>query len=85
MAEKAGLALDTILSSVARISELNIQIATSAEQQSVVTNEINKNVNSINDISLQTADGAEQNTASSIELAQLTEEMKAQVSRFEFA
>lgn len=85
MAEKAGLALDTILSSVAKISELNIQIATSAEQQSVVTNEINKNVNSINDISLQTADGAEQNTASSIELAQLTEEMKEQVSKFEFA
>ncbi|MGK0410711.1 MAG: methyl-accepting chemotaxis protein [Shewanella psychromarinicola] len=44
---------------------MNGQIATAAQEQSSITEEINRNISSISDISNQTASGAEQSSAAS--------------------
>ncbi len=84
MATQAGMALETIASSVEKINSMNVQIATAAEQQTSVTNEINQNVTSINDISVQTAAGAEQSSSATLELARLTEDMRGNVSQYRY-
>ncbi|QIL86589.1 methyl-accepting chemotaxis protein [Vibrio sp. HDW18] len=81
-ARLAGSALNAITSNVDRISSMNLQIAAASEQQTAVTEEINKNIIAISDISDQTAAGAEQSSAATVELARLAEEMQQQVERY---
>ena len=81
-AQKAGDALAKITESVDQINAMNAQIATAAEEQSSVTEEINRNIASISDISNQTAAGAEQSSAASNELAQLAETMRVEIKAF---
>lgn len=50
-AAEAGTSLETIAAAVSTISDMNTQIATAAEEQSVVAEEINLNINSISDMS----------------------------------
>ncbi|HDY8011695.1 TPA: methyl-accepting chemotaxis protein [Vibrio vulnificus] len=81
-ARLAGSELSAITTSVDRISRMNLQIATASEQQTAVTEEINKNIIAISNISDQTAVGAQQISAASIELARLAEDMQHQVDRY---
>lgn len=81
-AQKAGDALADITASVEQMNGLNTQIATAAEEQTSVTEEINRNIISISDISNQTAAGAEQSSAASDELAQLADTMQAEIEAF---
>ncbi|MGE8409381.1 MAG: methyl-accepting chemotaxis protein [Pseudomonas sp.] len=50
-----GTSLTTITGQVEHISDLNLQVATATEEQSVVTDEINRNVQGISDLARQTA------------------------------
>lgn len=62
-AEDAGAANDMlgrIRDAINRINDMNLQIATAAEQQSATTEEINRNTTNIRDISHEVAGGAEQ-------------------------
>ena len=52
-AEKAGVSLNTIISAVGAITQVNSVIATAAEEQNAVAVEINNNVDNINHISEQ--------------------------------
>jgi len=54
-AEAAGTSLEAISQAVAAISNMSIQIASAAEEQSVVAEEINRNVVNISQISHETA------------------------------
>ncbi|MGF1760928.1 methyl-accepting chemotaxis protein [Photobacterium sagamiensis] len=81
-AELSGKSLDDILHAVRLIGEMNTQIATAAEQQSSVTEEINQNITRINDISDQTAAGAEQTSASTRDLAALADHLQEEVNGF---
>lgn len=81
-AAKAGEALVTITQSIKTIAEMNTTIASTAEQQSAVTDEINNNIEKIRDISESTTAGADRTTASSSELSQLASELQQLVSQF---
>ncbi|MGL5429335.1 MAG: methyl-accepting chemotaxis protein [Vibrio sp.] len=82
-ARLAGSALNAITTNVDRISSMNLQIAAASEQQTAVTEEINKNIIAISDISDQTAAGAQQSSAATAELARLAEDMQQQVERYQ--
>lgn len=81
-AGKAGDALSTITQAVSRIVDMNSQIATAAEQQSAVAEDINKNVVSISTLSVQAAQGAEHVAGSSQELERLAENIQRLVTIF---
>ncbi|MEZ9594800.1 methyl-accepting chemotaxis protein [Shewanella sp. 10N.261.52.F9] len=80
--QQAGDALSQIMSSIEQINALNTQIATASEEQSLVTEEINRNITNISDISDQTAAGAEQTQAATLELASLAESMQQEVAYY---
>ena len=81
-AQHAGESLSSITRAVGSILELNTQIATAAEEQSAVSEEINRNVINIQNISEQTATGAEQTASASGELARLGEQLQNLVGQF---
>jgi methyl-accepting chemotaxis protein len=82
LTRRAGSALGSIARTVSTIQAMNSQIATAAEQQSAVAEEINRSVLNVRDISEQTAAASEETAASSTELARLGTHLQALVSRF---
>lgn len=82
---RAGELLAEIADGVAGISDRNIQIATAAEEQSAVAEDINRNVVEINDVAIQVSAGAEQTATTSLELARLAECQQQLVGRFKVA
>jgi methyl-accepting chemotaxis protein len=82
---RAGDLLAEIAEGVAGISDRNIQIASAAEEQSAVAEDINRNVTEINDVAIQVSAGAEQTAATSLELARLAEQQQQLVGRFKVA
>lgn len=81
-AKDAEESLSKITNAVAGIHQMNTQIATAAEEQSVVSEDIHRNVVSIQNVSEQTTDSADQASAASAMLAQLSDELSALVSQF---
>lgn len=82
---ETGSILANVLSGVNGINDKNIQIASAAEQQSTVADEINQKILSISDVAVQTSAGAEQTASTSRELASLAEQLQALVGRFKLA
>lgn len=79
---KAGELLVQIADGIASISDRNIQVASAAEEQSLVSEEINRNVNDINDLVIQVSAAAEQTAVTSRELASLADHQQQLVGRF---
>ncbi|MEZ1319644.1 methyl-accepting chemotaxis protein [Pseudomonas fluorescens] len=75
-------ALGSIASAVSLIQQMNQQIAAAAEEQSSVAEEINRSVTSIRASADQSSLAMQGNAASSIELAQLGNELKGMVGHF---
>jgi methyl-accepting chemotaxis protein len=82
LARRAGTSLENITRAVSTIQSMNQQIASAAEQQSAVTEEINRSVLNVRDISEQTAGASDETASSSIELARLGHELDGLVKRF---
>lgn len=78
----AGKALETISESVNSIHDLNVQIASAAEEQSSVAEEINRGIVRINGVTEQSATGAQQTSTASDDMARLAEQLKELVVRF---
>lgn len=81
-AKEAGEALIQITRSMDKISAMNAQIATAAEEQSSVTEEINQNITTISDIANQTAVGAAQSSSASLELMRFADSLKAECAKY---
>jgi methyl-accepting chemotaxis protein len=81
-AQRAREALQAITVAVARINDMNTQIACAAEEQSAVAGEINRNVHAISEIGTQTSAGTNQTAAASEELANLAAHLKASLAQF---
>lgn len=81
-AAAAGEALQSITTAVDRINDMNTQIASAAEEQSAVTEEINRNIVNITQIAESTTTGADQTAQASEDLARLAEQLKMLISKF---
>ena len=78
----AGEALELITRTVSNIKEMNMQIATAAEEQSCVTEEVNQNVVRIVDVAESTSQGAQKNEESCQELLKMAQELNQRLSGF---
>ena len=81
-AGRTGHAIQETVSAVEDILQINTQIATAAEQQMAVAEEVNRNVIRIRDIGQQSSASTEQVADASDELATFADQLKTQVSRF---
>ncbi len=81
-ASNAGLSLVAITESVATINDMNTQIAAAAEQQSKVSEEINRNVVNISQVANETASHVSQVAGQSEELGHLALTLNQDVERF---
>lgn len=80
--EKAAESLAMIAGAVATINDMNTQIASAAEEQSAVAEEINRNVVNISQAAVQSAAGSQQTASSSEDLARLAAQLQDLVGRF---
>ena len=81
-AQNAGQSLNTIAQTVSRISELSAQIATAAEEQTAVSEEINRNIVHINEAAIFTADGTEKTIEAINQLEKMTNDLQQLVKQF---
>lgn len=81
--DEANTALDSILVAVSMINDMNDHIATSAQEQSHVANEINQSIMDINDMAKATFDVSSQNTQRANELQGMAKELQQSVERFD--
>lgn len=81
-AEHAGKSLSSITAAVAVIKDMSHQIATASQEQSVVTEEINKNIINISQVASQTAADSNKIAENSHELSSLSTELRQLISQF---
>jgi methyl-accepting chemotaxis protein len=81
-AEKAGNSLTTIAGTVTKISSLSAQIATAAEEQTAVSEEINRNIVHINEAAIYTADGTQKTSDTANHLAKIMVDLQQLVRQF---
>ncbi|EPO3675067.1 methyl-accepting chemotaxis protein [Pseudomonas aeruginosa] len=77
-ARQAAEALESITQAVSVINDMNTQIASAAEEQSAVAEDINRNVANAN----QVAGGADEASQASAELTRLAEQQRRLVNQF---
>ncbi|KLV08850.1 chemotaxis protein [Photobacterium aquae] len=82
LSTQANDALLGITDSVMQISDMNTQVATAAEQQSQVTQDISRNITNMSAIVNQNVAGISQSALASNELSRLAEQQKQQLSVF---
>ncbi|NAW91108.1 MULTISPECIES: methyl-accepting chemotaxis protein [unclassified Vibrio] len=82
LTQRANDALVGITESVSDINDSNTQVATAAEEQSQVTQDINRNVVNMSELVNQNVTGISQSASASAELSQLAEKQKAQLAFF---
>ncbi|WP_134055793.1 methyl-accepting chemotaxis protein [Rheinheimera aquimaris] len=82
---QTGDILAQVLQDIKSINDKNIQIASAAEQQAAVADDINQKILSISDVAAQTSAGAEQTASTSTELARLAGQLQQMVARFKLA
>lgn len=84
-AEDASTSLKVIAEAITTIRDMNTQIASAAEEQSVVAEEINRSVSRIAEIADDSASGADQTRQTGLQLAGLADELQQRVSAFRIA
>lgn len=82
-ATTAGTALDEITEIVARITDMNTQIAAASEEQSAVAEEINRNVAAIIEVAANNDNGAEQISNTSKSLSNYTSMLGDIIGKFQ--
>ena len=82
LTQQANDALIGITESVVNINDSNTQVATAAEEQSQVTQDINRNVVNMSELVNQNVAGISQSASASTELSHLAEKQKEQLSFF---
>ncbi len=81
-ASEAGESLDAITQAVSSITDMNVQIASAAEEQSSVAEEMNRNIVSISNVANETAQGADETAQEGEVLAGQAVELQGLVQQF---
>jgi len=81
-AAKAAEALETITQAVSVINHMNTQIASAAEEQSAVADDINRNVIIIGQVANEVAGGADESSSASAGLTKLAEQQRRLINQF---
>ncbi|NQD37070.1 methyl-accepting chemotaxis protein [Permianibacter sp. IMCC34836] len=81
-ADRAGLSLQTITTAITTISDMNTQIATAVEEQTMVTEELTRNITSIRDVAEMLARGAHDNAGTGSQLKSLADRLQQLVGQF---
>ena len=82
MASQADGALELIAQRVSQINEMNLVIASAAEEQAQVAREVDRNLVAIRDIAEQNSTGAHETSVASDQLARLASDLNGMVQRF---
>ncbi|MBT1119224.1 HAMP domain-containing methyl-accepting chemotaxis protein [Stutzerimonas nitrititolerans] len=82
LAREVETGLNEVVQTISLIQAMNMQIATAAEEQSSVAEEINRSVLNVRDVAEQSAAAVEETAASTAELARLGNELQSRVSFF---
>lgn len=80
--EEAGESLDVIADKVRSILDMNTHIASAAEEQSAVAEDINRNITHIAQVAEENADSTSQTTETSQSLAKLAADLQRLISQF---
>lgn len=83
--QRTGASLTAITGQVERISDMNHQVATATEEQSAVTEEINRNVQGISDLARATAGEASACREDCQTLRQLADDLARQMGGFKLS
>ncbi len=78
----AGQSLEAIADAVSSINEMSTQIASAAEEQGAVAEEVNRNIVRINDMANDTSKVSEQSVSASEELSELANELDEVISQY---
>jgi methyl-accepting chemotaxis protein len=81
-ANQAATALDSITKAESVINDMNTQIASAAEEQSAVAEDINRNVSNIGQVANEVASGADEASQASAELTKLAEQQRRLINQF---
>jgi len=81
-AGQADNSLQRISEAVNSINDMSVQIASAAEEQTAVAEEINRNIVAINDMGQETSLGAQQTATASEDLARLSCNLQETVGKF---
>ena len=81
-ADAAAEALQAITQAVSLINDMNNQIASAAEEQSAVAEDINRNVTNIGQVAQNVAGGAEEASQASAGLTRLAEQQRRLINQF---
>ncbi len=82
MAEKAGSALNEIISGADEVVDVVTQVAAASEEQSAAAEQIGKNIESISAVTQQSAAGTQQIARAAEDLNQLTDKLQKLISQF---
>ncbi|MCK5665543.1 MAG: methyl-accepting chemotaxis protein, partial [Thiotrichaceae bacterium] len=78
----ANISLNKISGSVNQINEMNDRVASAAEEQNAVTDEINNNISKITDIAKQNATGSETISIKAKEVSTMSSELRSIIKQF---
>ncbi len=81
-ASQAQEALDRIVRTISNIRDMNTQIASAAEEQAAVAQEIDRSVVNISDLSDESAKNSEHTASASLELSRLSTDLALLVGQF---
>ncbi|HHH35202.1 MAG TPA: methyl-accepting chemotaxis protein [Gammaproteobacteria bacterium] len=79
---RAGTSLVSITDMVASINDMNTQIASAAEQQTAVAEEISRSIVHINDVAVQTSESSDHLMRASEDVSAMTAQLHGLVSKF---